>query len=143
MRFDRLASYETARAEFAWDLPATFNFAVRALSPESNPRVQVSPQSVTLASGTSQTLTVSLSGTKPPAGSYEGFIDVTGAGSTCGCGRMSQIAIAAAPNSANPSSHGSFVRAGGGGGSGTGGGSATAVVSAPSRGRLPSSNTAA
>jgi minor extracellular serine protease Vpr len=33
-----------------------------------------------LAPGASQTITVSLTGTRPPAGSYEGFIDVTGAG---------------------------------------------------------------
>ena len=60
---------------------ATFNLTVRALSGESSSRVQVSETTVTLAPGeTSQPITVSLTGTRPPAGSYEGFIDVTGAG---------------------------------------------------------------
>jgi uncharacterized protein (TIGR03437 family) len=59
---------------------ATFTLSVRALSPESSSRVQVSTYSVTLTAGASQTVTVSLTGTRPPAGSYEGFIDVKGAG---------------------------------------------------------------
>jgi uncharacterized protein (TIGR03437 family) len=43
--------------------------------------VEVTPASVTLAAGlSSQPITVSLTGTRPPAGSYEGFIDVSGGG---------------------------------------------------------------
>jgi minor extracellular serine protease Vpr len=62
---------------------ATFTLAVRSLSGESSSRVQVTPTSVTLSPGaTSQPITVSLSGTRPGPGSYEGFIDVTGAGPT-------------------------------------------------------------
>ncbi|MBS1857988.1 MAG: S8 family serine peptidase [Acidobacteria bacterium] len=59
---------------------ATFNFAVRSLSGESGSSVQVTPSSVSLAAGASQAVTVALTGTPPAAGSYEGFVDVTGAG---------------------------------------------------------------
>ena len=61
---------------------ATFTLTVRSLSGESGAAVQVTPSSVTLAAGVSQTVTVSLTGTRPAAGSYEGFIDVSGAGPT-------------------------------------------------------------
>ena len=63
--------------------PATFTLTVHPLSGESSSRVQVTPASVTLAPGASnQQITVSLTGTRPGPGSYEGFIDVTGAGPT-------------------------------------------------------------
>ena len=59
---------------------ATFSIAVRQLSSDSNARVTVSQGSVSLPAGQSQTITVSLTGSKPAAGSYEGFLDVKGAG---------------------------------------------------------------
>jgi minor extracellular serine protease Vpr len=61
--------------------PATFSISVRPLSGDSNARVTVSPGSVSLAPGEkSSPITVSLAGSMPAAGSYEGFLDVKGAG---------------------------------------------------------------
>ncbi|MBZ5619542.1 MAG: S8 family serine peptidase [Acidobacteriia bacterium] len=62
---------------------ATFNFAVQP----PNASVQITPSSLTLQppgsqSGNSNTVTVTLAGTRPAPGSYEGFIVVTGAGPT-------------------------------------------------------------
>ncbi|MEO8597864.1 MAG: S8 family serine peptidase [Candidatus Solibacter sp.] len=59
---------------------ATFTFTVRQTTTDSNARVTVSPGSVNLTAGGSTTVIVSLSGTRPAAGNYEGFIDVKGAG---------------------------------------------------------------
>jgi uncharacterized protein (TIGR03437 family) len=59
---------------------ATLSIAVRQLTSDSNARVTVSQSSLTLTSGQSQLITVSLTGSKPAAGAYEGFIDVKGAG---------------------------------------------------------------
>jgi uncharacterized protein (TIGR03437 family) len=59
---------------------ATFSLAVRPLSSDSSARVTVSQSSVNLPARQSQSITVSLSGSRPAPGSYEGFIDVTGSG---------------------------------------------------------------
>ena len=56
---------------------ATFNFAVEP----PNASVTVSPSSITLAPG-QNSVTVTLQGSRPSPGSYEGFIVVTGAGPT-------------------------------------------------------------
>jgi len=60
---------------------ATFNFAVQARD-SALPSVTVSPSTLTLAAGTQNSVTVTLAGSLPAAGEYEGFIVVTGAGST-------------------------------------------------------------
>jgi uncharacterized protein (TIGR03437 family) len=59
---------------------ATFNFAVQQRDSDSRATVQVAPASVTLAPGPQNTasVTVSLRGSRPNPGSYEGFIVVTG-----------------------------------------------------------------
>jgi minor extracellular serine protease Vpr len=59
---------------------ATFSVTVRQLSSDSNARVTVSQSSVNLPAGQFQSLTVSLSGSKPAPGAYEGFLDVKGVG---------------------------------------------------------------
>jgi uncharacterized protein (TIGR03437 family) len=59
---------------------ATFTITVRQLTSDSNARVTVSSGSVNLPAGQSQQITVSLTGSKPAAGAYEGFLDVKGAG---------------------------------------------------------------
>jgi len=59
---------------------ATFSITVRQLTNDSNARVTVSQSSVNVPAGQFQTLTVSLTGSRPAAGSYEGFLDVKGAG---------------------------------------------------------------
>ncbi len=59
---------------------ATFSIAVRQLTSDSSARVTVSTQSFSLQSGGSQAISVTLQGSKPAPGSYEGFLDVTGAG---------------------------------------------------------------
>src|ERR1035438_9783832 len=59
---------------------ATFSLAVRPLSGDSRARVTVSPSSVNLPAGQSQSIAVSLTGSRPAPGAYEGFIDVTGSG---------------------------------------------------------------
>jgi len=56
---------------------ATFNFAVEP----PNASVMVLPSSITLAPG-QNSVTVTLQGSRPNPGSYEGFIVVTGAGPT-------------------------------------------------------------
>ena len=60
---------------------ATFNFAVQARD-TSSATVQITPASLTLQPGQQNSVTVRLTGTRPAAGSYEGFIVVTGAGPT-------------------------------------------------------------
>ena len=60
---------------------ATFNFAVQARDTASA-SVQVTPASLTLSAGQQNSVTVRLAGSRPGAGSYEGFIVVTGAGPT-------------------------------------------------------------
>ena len=60
---------------------ATFTFAVQATD-NTSATVQVTPTSVNLAAGQTNSVTVRLTGTRPAAGSYEGFIVVTGAGPT-------------------------------------------------------------
>jgi uncharacterized protein (TIGR03437 family) len=57
---------------------ATFTITVRQLTSDSNARVTVTPSSVTVPAGQSQQITVSLTGSKPAAGPYEGFLDVKG-----------------------------------------------------------------
>jgi minor extracellular serine protease Vpr len=60
---------------------ATFAISVRQLTSDSNAQVTLSQSSVNLLSGqSSQPITVSLTGARPIIGSYEGFIDVKGAG---------------------------------------------------------------
>ena len=61
---------------------ATFSISVRQLTGDSNAHVTVSSNSVTVPAGQSQTLTISLTGSKPAAGAYEGFLDVKGATGT-------------------------------------------------------------
>jgi uncharacterized protein (TIGR03437 family) len=60
--------------------PATFSMAVRPLSSDSNARVTLSQSSITLVAGASKDVTISLTGSRPAPGAYEGFIDVTGSG---------------------------------------------------------------
>jgi uncharacterized protein (TIGR03437 family) len=60
---------------------ATFNFAVQSRD-SSSASVTVAPASLTLAAGGRNSVTVTLAGGLPAAGEYEGFIVVTGAGST-------------------------------------------------------------
>jgi len=57
---------------------ATFTFAVQQRDPDSKASVKVTPASLTLAAGQQNSVTVSLTGALPNAGSYEGFIVVTG-----------------------------------------------------------------
>jgi uncharacterized protein (TIGR03437 family) len=57
---------------------ATFNFAVQP----PNASVTVSPLSIALSPGQTNSVTVTLQGNRPNAGSYEGFIVITGAGPT-------------------------------------------------------------
>lgn len=61
--------------------PATFTLAVQARD-SSSASVQLSSSSVTLAAGVSSTLIATLQGSQPAAGSYEGYVQITGAGST-------------------------------------------------------------
>ncbi len=62
--------------------PATFSLSVQSRD-SSSATVQLSASSVTLATaGASSIINVTLAGTQPAAGSYEGFIQVTGAGPT-------------------------------------------------------------
>jgi uncharacterized protein (TIGR03437 family) len=60
---------------------ATFSLQV-APTNSASASVTVSPSSVTVAAGGQSSITVTLSGSLPPAGEYEGFLVVTGAGST-------------------------------------------------------------
>ena len=59
---------------------ATFSLAVQARD-SSSATVQLSSPSVTLNPGAAGTVSVTLTGSQPAAGSYEGFIQVTGPGS--------------------------------------------------------------
>ena len=61
---------------------ATFTLTVRPTLPSVDAQVTLSDTSVNLTTGTSKQITVSLTGTRPIQGSYEGFIDVAGAGPT-------------------------------------------------------------
>ncbi|HLK69238.1 MAG TPA: S8 family serine peptidase [Bryobacteraceae bacterium] len=61
--------------------PQTFSFAVQARD-SSSASLQITPTTLTLQPGQANSVTVRLSGTRPAAGSYEGFIVVTGAGPT-------------------------------------------------------------
>ncbi|SPE28943.1 Peptidase S8 and S53, subtilisin, kexin, sedolisin [Candidatus Sulfopaludibacter sp. SbA3] len=60
---------------------ATFNLSVQPRD-TSSASVQLSSSSITLNPGANSTLNVTPSGSQPAAGSYEGFIQVTGAGPT-------------------------------------------------------------
>jgi uncharacterized protein (TIGR03437 family) len=60
--------------------PATFNIAVEQRDSDSNAAVQVSPASVALSPGASNTVSVALRGNRPQAGSYEGALVVSGGG---------------------------------------------------------------
>jgi uncharacterized protein (TIGR03437 family) len=60
---------------------ATLNFAVQARD-FTSAAVTVSPSTLTLQPGGQNSVTVTLAGSLPAAGEYEGFIVVTGAGST-------------------------------------------------------------
>jgi uncharacterized protein (TIGR03437 family) len=57
---------------------ATFSFAVQP----PNASVTVSPSSIALSPGQTNSVTIALQGSRPSPGSYEGFIVVTGAGPT-------------------------------------------------------------
>jgi minor extracellular serine protease Vpr len=59
---------------------ATFNFAVAPRGSAPSASVSISPTSLTLSPGQQNSVTVTLQGTRPAAGMYEGFIDITGAG---------------------------------------------------------------
>jgi len=59
---------------------ATFNFGAQQRDSDSNARVQVSPSSLTVAPGKSNSVSVTLQGSLPRPGNYEGFIVVTSAG---------------------------------------------------------------
>ncbi len=59
---------------------ATLSISVRQVTSDSNARVTVSQSSLTLTAGQSQQISLSLTGNKPAAGAYEGFVDVKGAG---------------------------------------------------------------
>jgi uncharacterized protein (TIGR03437 family) len=61
---------------------ATFNMTVQQRDADSSASVQVSPGSLTLSPGQSNTVSVALRGNRPRAGSYEGAIVVSGGGST-------------------------------------------------------------
>ncbi len=65
---------------------ATFNVAVQARNTSSRIALQVSPASLTIAAGLTGSVTVQLTGSQPAAGSYEGFLTVSGAGSGSGSG---------------------------------------------------------
>jgi uncharacterized protein (TIGR03437 family) len=58
----------------------TLNLAVRQITGNSRATVSVSSSNVPLAAGASTQVSVSLGGSQPNPGAYEGFIDVTGAG---------------------------------------------------------------
>jgi uncharacterized protein (TIGR03437 family) len=58
--------------------PGTFSFAVQP----ANATLTVSPATLTLGAGLTNSVTVKLAGTLPAAGSYEGFIVVTGPAGT-------------------------------------------------------------
>jgi uncharacterized protein (TIGR03437 family) len=60
----------------------TLSVAQSASTPDSKAHVSLSESSVTLAAGKSATITVTLGGTKPAAGRYEGFIVITGGART-------------------------------------------------------------
>jgi minor extracellular serine protease Vpr len=60
----------------------TFNFTVQQRDADSHAAVTVSPASLTLTAGQTNSFTVSLKGSRPNAGSYEGSIVVSGPGST-------------------------------------------------------------
>ncbi|HKE29949.1 MAG TPA: S8 family serine peptidase [Bryobacteraceae bacterium] len=57
---------------------ATFNLTVQQRDPDSKASVTVSPASLTLGAGQSNSVTVTLQGSLPNAGSYEGSIMVSG-----------------------------------------------------------------
>ena len=56
---------------------ATFTIAVRQLTADSNAQVTISQSTFNLPAGQNQQITVSLTGTRPTIGAYEGFLDVT------------------------------------------------------------------
>jgi uncharacterized protein (TIGR03437 family) len=58
---------------------ATFNFTVQPRDLDSNANVTVSPSSIALPAGQTNSVTITLQGNRPNSGSYEGFIVVTGA----------------------------------------------------------------
>jgi minor extracellular serine protease Vpr len=55
----------------------SFTFTVRQTTPDANASIQLSQPSISLGAGTNQTVQVTLAGTRPFSGAYEGFIDVT------------------------------------------------------------------
>jgi uncharacterized protein (TIGR03437 family) len=59
---------------------ATYNFAVNRRDQDSRASLRVSPAALTLSPGQQGSVTVALEGNRPDPGTYEGFIDVTGAG---------------------------------------------------------------
>lgn len=59
---------------------ATFSFQVQQRDADSKAAVSVSPASMTLGAGQQNSVTVSLKGSRPNAGAYEGSIVITGAG---------------------------------------------------------------
>jgi minor extracellular serine protease Vpr len=61
---------------------ATFSLAVQQRDVDSNATLTVTPASITIGPGQQNSVTVRLAGTRPRAGSYEGFVVVTGSGPT-------------------------------------------------------------
>src|ERR1017187_1244942 len=58
---------------------ATFTMTVHQLTADSNAQVTLSQSTFNLPAGQSQSITVSLTGSRPTIGSYEGFLDVKSA----------------------------------------------------------------
>ena len=56
---------------------ATFTMTVHQLTADSNAQVTLSQSTFNLPAGQSQQITVSLTGSRPTIGAYEGFLDVT------------------------------------------------------------------
>jgi uncharacterized protein (TIGR03437 family) len=61
---------------------ATFALSVNPRTSGSSASLSLSPTSLTLAAGQQNTVTVTLQGSRPSAGMYEGFVDIAGGGST-------------------------------------------------------------
>ena len=61
---------------------ATFTLTVKQRDSDSNAGVQLSMSSMTLAAGQANSVVVTLSGSRPNPGSYEGTIEISGSGHT-------------------------------------------------------------
>jgi minor extracellular serine protease Vpr len=87
---------------------AVFAITVRQLTADSNARVTLSQSSASVPAGQSQSITVSLTGSRPAIGSYEGFIDVKGAGPDLHLPYSYVVGIGV-PNDIFPLQNGSFT----------------------------------